>query len=297
MLFTPDVARQLLDKSGFDLLARQAGAPVPKTVVLDPSGICMELSELRVPVVVKPTARNKFYSARFAKAYKVDQVTELGTLVQKLREAGVPLVVQEWIDGRDEDIYFNFVFIDADGVLCSSFVGQKVLCWPPGVGGTVSCMAAPQHHDELTEITVQFLTKVGFRGMLGMEYKRDSRDGRFYMVEPTVYRTDHQHEIAALSGSDFLLACYSRCAGIPWRTGRPYSREAYWVEMPAARYSASLRRSGPRTELGVPRRDAYFRWSDPVPGLVHYGRGIMSRVIGGWRKLRGGKRREGAVYD
>ncbi len=41
-----------------------------------------------------------------------------------------------------------------------------------------------------------------------MEYKRDSRDGKFYMVEPTVGRTDYQEEIAVLNGINLPLVVY-----------------------------------------------------------------------------------------
>ncbi len=44
--------------------------------------------------------------------------------------------------------------------------------------------------------------------MGSMEYKRDRRDGRFHMIEPTVARTDFQEEVATLNGMNIPLASY-----------------------------------------------------------------------------------------
>jgi D-aspartate ligase len=41
-----------------------------------------------------------------------------------------------------------------------------------------------------------------------MEFKRDTRTGRFFMVEPTVGRTDYQEEVATLNGANISYAAY-----------------------------------------------------------------------------------------
>ena len=142
---------------------------------------------------------------------------------------------------------------------------------------------APEHHHELTETPVGFLRQVGFRGLLGMEYKRDPRDGRFYMIEPTVYRTDYQHEIANLSGVPFLAAVVARLRGLAVVPQGSYSRVCYWVDNPAARYSAEAGRGGGGSTLepvalAALRVDAWFRISDPLPGAMHYGRLLKAKV-------------------
>src|SRR4029077_557792 len=80
--------------------------------------------------------------------------------------------------------------------------------WPPLVGGTASCVSAPAVRDELIALTDAFFERVGFVGLGSMEYKRDIRDGRFYMVEPTVGRTDYQEEVATLNGVNIPYAAY-----------------------------------------------------------------------------------------
>ena len=183
-------------------------------------------------------------------------------------------MVQEWIAGEDSDIYFNFLFVDRDGALRTSFVGRKILCWPPEIGGTASCVAAPERHKELTVLSLEFLKAIGFRGLIGIEYKLERKSGRFFMIEPTVYRTDHQHEIAPLNGCNLLLQVYNACRSDA-QSAAPvhasYQNRYQWVDEPAARYSASDDIMG-RAAYGDARRiDAWFRWTDPLPGLMHHG--------------------------
>jgi D-aspartate ligase len=284
--YTPEVASVLFTKSGFDRLAREYRAPVPGTLVLRSARESAGIDRLRFPLVVKPTVRDTLFAARFEKAYRVEGQGELTDLLAQMQGTDVPLVVQEWVEGGDSDIYFNFMFIDADGELCSSFVGQKILCWPTGVGGTASCVAAPQFHEELTDMTSRFLGGIGFRGMLGLEYKRDPHSGKFYMIEPTVYRTDYQHEIATLSGCNFLYRVHASCRGERLAREDGYDRGVYWVDFPASRYSRSASPASVKAPAGVRHVDGYFRLSDPVPGFIHYGGFVASRAMSIMRRIR-----------
>jgi D-aspartate ligase len=275
--YTPGVAAALLDKTGFDALARSRHAPVPKTFVIGPGDVPVAAEGLRFPLIVKPALRDPRYDAHFRKAYRVADEPALAGLLDELRQVHVPLIVQEWVEGRDSDIYFNLV--------CSSFVGRKILCWPPRVGGTASCVAAPECHEQLTAITAAFLKDINFRGLLGMEYKQDPRDGEFYMIEPTVYRTDYQHEIATLSGVEFLFGVYARMRGLSAQPRRNYDRRSYWVDNPAARYAVQSQEDGSAVDPAAKRVDAWFRGSDPLPGIIHYGRLLAARLENAFRKF------------
>src|SRR5205085_1978080 len=96
-------------------------------------------------------------------------------------------------------------------------------------GGTASCVPAPDHDAaELTRLTDSFFSAVGFIGMGSMEYKRDHRDGRFYMVEPTVGRTDYQEEIAALNGINIPSAAFRAELGVTAHSAKPVQHRRGW---------------------------------------------------------------------
>jgi predicted ATP-grasp superfamily ATP-dependent carboligase len=51
-------------------------------------------------------------------------------------------------------------------------------------------------------------------GFGGIEYKRDARDGRFLIIEPTVGRTNWQKEVATLAGVNIPLMAYRHELGL-----------------------------------------------------------------------------------
>jgi len=181
LITLPDQARlaSLMHKEGFQKLAIDFACPVPAAVRLQQESDLQRLRELRFPCVLKPAFKHYGYGDRFKKAYVVASAAEAAERYREIAPVLADLIVQEWIEGEDSDIYFCLQYVAADQRTVASFVGRKLRSWPPRIGGTASCISAPEHHDELSDMTSIFFRQVGFVGMGSMEYKRDSRDGRF----------------------------------------------------------------------------------------------------------------------
>ena len=270
---------QLMHKQGFDDLAEPIPAPVPRTVRLQGLQDLDKVAVLKYPCVLKPSGKSYKYGARFKKAYKVGSVHEVEALYREIYPVLADMVVQEWIEGRDSEIYFCLQYIGRDSELVGSFAGRKIRSWPPRIGGTASCTAAWEHADELAEITATFFEQVGFSGMGSMEYKRDERDGRFYMVEPTVGRTDFQQEVATVNGCNLPLAAYRYEMGLPMPVVVPVQPPLVWRDAQADRWSAQ--ESGDGVDQASRSRsvvDAYRRWNDPVPWLDHLRTRVLQRL-------------------
>ena len=245
----------LLDKTEFQKLAQITGGRIPAGAPLRSPADLDAVSKLRFPCVLKPASKNYAYGARFSKAYVVTSVEEVQRLYREIAPVMPDMIVQEWIDGEDSDIYFCLQYIGRNGELVASFVGRKLRSWPPRIGGTASCIAAPEHARELTDATSQFFRAVRFQGMASMEFKRDRRDGQFYMVEPTVGRTDFQEEVATVNGVNIPLAAYRHEVGGGARPGRKCVATAAMAgtghrPMGAGRAQPALRRVGDPASLG-----------------------------------------------
>lgn len=274
-----EVLMALMHKQGFQWIAEAIRAPVPRLVQLQSDADLVRLAGLKYPCVLKPSAKDYAYGAQFAKAYVVQSADEASALYRRIAPVCADLVVQEWIDGDDGEIYFCLQYV-AEGGPIASFTGRKVRSWPPRIGGTASCTAAWDVAEELTEKTWDFFLKAGFTGMGSMEYKRDRRDGRFYMIEPTVARTDFQEEVATLNGVNIPLAAYRFEAGLPvLRTTRP-RRDHAWREPMIDRWSQEQQRQAlPNAGFGNAKViDAYFRVNDPMPWVCWMGSRLNSRV-------------------
>lgn len=270
---------QLMHKQGFQELGEAVSAPIPKTVRLQHPDDLVQAEVLTFPCVLKPSEKNYEYGARFKKAYKVLDLDELKKWYMEIHPVMADMVAQEWIEGPDSEIFFCLQYIGKDGEVVASFPGRKIRSWPIKIGGTASCTAAWEHEKELTETTKIFFNQVGFTGMGSMEYKRDERDGKFYMVEPTVARTDFQEEVATINGINIPLAAYRYECGLNPVAAQTVSPPLIWRDPQADRWA--FEEGGKEIDKRSKNfavRDAYWRWSDPMPWLDLMRSRIMQRL-------------------
>ena len=256
-----DVER-LQSKQGIQELAEQANSPIPRSITIESPSDLASLEQLEFPCIFKPLKQNPEYGRRFKKGYKVNSLGEISELYKEIHSVNPEMIAQEWINGGDSDIYFYLCFLSREGKEVTSFCGRKLRSWPVGVGGTASCTASPERHEELQKLTIEFCEKTGFTGLIGMEYKWDPIKKQFYIIEPTVGRTDFQHEVATLSGVNFLQEIgyfFGKCTK-PER----YSKKVVWRESYADKMALS---TGNFIEegKGYSYFDALFRISDPMP--------------------------------
>ncbi len=259
------IMRVLMDKARFQDAAERLGFPVPRAVhIVGPADLAAS-EGLAFPCVLKPVVKTERYQRLFKKAYKIESLVRLRELVTEI-DGAAELIVQEWIEGGDDAIFFCLQYRDAPDRAVARFTGRKLRSWPPQTGGTASCMPAPEHAAELERLTDAFFTAVGFVGMGSMEYKRDARTGRFVMIEPTVGRSDFQEEVATLNGVNIPNAAYCSAVGQPVPPPCPPARPVGWTVSPIDRWSAEMQ---PGTQRGFPDgvrpRDAVWRLDDPMP--------------------------------
>lgn len=273
---------QLASKEVFHRLAESLAMPVPRTVTVRSLADLDAVTGLQPPLAVKPSRFSPEYRARFAKAYRVATAAEACGLCRSILEqkAISEIIVQEWIEGGNGSIYFCLQYLSETDVL--SFTGRKLRSWPPQIGITASCVAAPEADDELTRLTTRFLRGIGFnQGLASVEFKRDSRNGRFVMVEPTVGRTNWQEEIATLCGVNLPLAAYCDATGLPRSPARFDPRHVWRNEFTDWR-SAWRSRIWPSLPAGNRVHYAHWRWNDPRPaiaGAEELGRRVMKALF------------------
>jgi D-aspartate ligase len=281
---TIDMVDALQHKQGFQRLAEQLGSPIPPLVHVRTLADLPAIASLRYPVVIKPGERHTEYARQFKKAYRVESVEDAAELIRRILRVMADVVVQEWIEGPDANIYFCLQYLNSQGQVAASFTGQKIRSWPPQVGGTASCVAAPEAHEELSAMSTRFFQAAGVIGMASMEYKRDARSGEFRMVEPTIGRTDYQQEVATLNGVNLPHAAWCSELDLPFPAPAMTVRPVVWrVQSEDAQSAAAQRQS---LKQGYPRgshvADALWRWGDPVPylvqGLRHAKRALHDRT-------------------
>jgi D-aspartate ligase len=263
----------LNDKGRFNDFAIRENFPVPAGIVVSCYDKLAQIESLAAPLIVKPTRKTDLQGSGLGRAARFDRVEDARAHCVSLLKLNAGAIVQQWVDGADHDIYFCLFFCDPSGRPLRFFTGRKLSAFPAGVGSTATCIAAPEAHEQLEALTVRLTTRVRYAGMGGLEFKRDAKTGEFFIIEPTVGRTDWQEEIATLSGANIPMAAllYATGQSVP-HIDRTSGRVA-WRTSLRHRSPAGLR------DAGVRIADGYWRANDPIPGLVFYGIEPVRRIL------------------
>jgi D-aspartate ligase len=251
----------LADKAEFQVYAEEVGLRVPRAVVLDRGHDEQALDVLSMPVVLKPADKALVLAGVVERATRADTLAEARAVARRMRRAASSVVVQEWIDGNDDDIYFTLFVCDGQSRIVALFTGRKMICEPPRVGCTALCVAAPEEHQALAAQTQAFATCSHYHGIGGLEFKRHRRTGEFVVVEPTVGRTDWQEEIATLCGVNLPVIAYRTALGEPVESVGPIDPLVAW------RVSTKYRPRAGTLPPGTRIVNGYFRRADPLPGV------------------------------
>jgi D-aspartate ligase len=208
-----DTVLMLHDKARFHESAMKHGWPVPNGVVVRGAADLPKIASLRLPMILKPADKRHFHEGNAPRLIAVENRADALAAAERLLAQAGEVLVQETIEGPDDNIYFCLFYRGRNGETLGMFTGQKLASTPPGTGSTAFCTAAA--NEELERTTKDFLDQVNYFGFGGVEYKRDARNGRYLIIEPTVGRTDWQEEAATLAGVNIPLIAYRHELELP----------------------------------------------------------------------------------
>ncbi|MBK7542724.1 MAG: FAD-dependent oxidoreductase [Candidatus Competibacteraceae bacterium] len=281
----PAITTALNTKAGFQALAQQGNFPVPPGVHVTGEADLPKLAALPYPCALKPGERNAAYDRQFAKAYRIDSFAEAKDLCQRILPVMPDLLLQQWIEGSDDALYFVLQYHPGGGRPPLSFTGRKIRSWPACIGVAARCGPAPEMAAELEPVTTRFFQSCQLEGWAAMEYKRDARDGRFVMIEPSAGRSEMLGEIATLNGTNLALAAYHWLIGEepppPAARSRTLWRRDWLADTAAARAQPEI---GLWSSADAPVMDGFWRRDDPLPALYAYPHRALGAV---WRRLTG----------
>jgi D-aspartate ligase len=259
-----DTVLMLHDKARFHESAVH-GWQVPNGIVVrDGTDIPATVASLRLPMILKPADKRYFHEGRAPRLVVADSYPGAVSAAEGLLSLTGEVLVQEVIEGPDDEIYFCLFYLGCDGETIGMFTGRKLASSPPGSGSTAFCTAATEERLERT--TREILDQVGYFGFAGVEYKRNARDGRFLIIEPTVGRTDWQEEVATLAGVNIPLMAYRHELGLESLPAGPVDNRVVWQ----VSWIARLRQRRKPIPSGSVVFDGLLRRDDPLPALVHY---------------------------
>lgn len=194
----------LLAKENIEARCRAVGLNYPKSIVVhDFDGIAQQLAGLAFPLIAKPV--------RPVSAFKTQVSASIDAFVaaRARMEGSLPIIVQEFIPGDDTAIHFGALYLESGEVL-ARFEGRKLRSRPMGH----TTIAISEKNDEVHALARRFFDGLALSGPVSLELKRDTQ-GNYWVIEPTIGRTDFWAGLCAANGVDLTLAEYRAQCGAP----------------------------------------------------------------------------------
>jgi len=270
---TPDweTVRWAWDKRNTYRLAKELGIPTPRTwYPTDLAG----LDEIdRFPVAVKPAIKERFIYATRAKAWRADTRAELVERFERAAAIVDPgeVLVQELIPG-DGGQQFAYCAFYKEGRALGSMVARRWRQHPPEFG-RASTFVETSELPLLETLSELFLRRIGYYGLVELEYKLDPRDGLYKLLDVNP-RTWGYHTLGPRAGVDFPYLLFADQLGIPLEPCRA-AAGVRWIRLATDLPVGVLEIVGGRLDwrsylrsLRTAHTEAVFSRDDPLPALA-----------------------------
>jgi predicted ATP-grasp superfamily ATP-dependent carboligase len=192
-------------------LAEELGIPIPRTWY---PNTLEELEQVTgdAPYVVKPAIKEHFIYATKVKAWRANDRTELRQFFERAAAQVQPgeVMIQELIPGGGTQ-QFSYCAFFKDHRAIGSMMVRRSRQHPPEFG-RASTFVVTIDLPILEEMSVRFLSAINYYGLVEMEYKLDSRDGKYKLLDVNG-RTWGYHSVGQSAGVDFPHMLFADMVG------------------------------------------------------------------------------------
>ena len=178
----PALPRQLASKRGLATLCLEHGVPTPTTRFPTEGRSVKALTRrMKFPVVVKNVDPfRRLVEGALPGTTVVPDANTLRTLLADLPDPTL-VMVQEYLPAEECEDWIFHAYCDEASEPLVAFTGVKLRSWPAHAGVTTYARAVP--NPELEELAATFLRKLGYRGIVDLDWRFDRRDGRYKLVD------------------------------------------------------------------------------------------------------------------
>jgi predicted ATP-grasp superfamily ATP-dependent carboligase len=213
----------LVDKGGFAGLLQRHGIPHPRTILIDsPEQLDLLHDTDFAGAFLKPRSSLEFFRCYGVKALRIEDREEATRAASDALAHGIHLMLQEYIPGPPTAHYFIDGFVDRTGALLARFARRRMRMYPPDFGNSSLHVSVPiEVVKPAAEALDSLLHSLKYRGIFSAEFKYDSRDGQFKILEVNA-RPWWYVEFAAACGVDVCSLSYRDALGLPSEPVRSY---------------------------------------------------------------------------
>lgn len=262
----------LADKRSQYRWFQERDVPVPRTLIPGNEDEAEEFAEqIGFPCLAKPAFSHRWATLSKRKVFPVDSRAEAARHYTRMHACKAHMVLQEYIEGADDQFYGALTYIGRSGRTLAAFTKRKLHQFPERFGN--GCLQVSIRDPALQELAAGIFEGLGYTGFGGIEFKVDKRDGRRKLIELNP-RTVSGLQMAVDSGCDMPWLAYCDITGMTpaavtdFRDGVRFVNVAW--ELQRVRHDASrspakwLRFAG---DLARARSFAELSLRDPGPTL------------------------------
>lgn len=264
--------KKVCDKQLLPQLAAACGVDFPKAYIIANQAEA-EALDAQYPVVLKPATRDETNAFTLAKAWRADSRDELMALYRQaaVLVGGANVVVQEFVPGGGET-QFSYMAVWHEGRPIAEMTTRRTRQFP--LEFSTSTFVETMERAPIVEPSRRILSAIRFRGLVEIEYKFDTRDGRHKVldVNPRAWSWLGLTETANIN---MALVLYQSATGQGIWTSPPAPRRCAWLHSVRDLLAAfELIRRGDLNVSGYVKSlwrqkltFATFALDDPLPGL------------------------------
>lgn len=218
-----DTLDLLVDKSGFANLLVRLNIPHPETVHVESEEQLRSLDiEDFSGSFLKPCDSLAFFGFYERKAFRVESQDDAVQRYRRIHSDGFEVLFQEYIPGPASNHYFIDGFIDRNGHICAMVARQRLRMYPVDFGNSSYMVSIPvESVSGAAENLKRLLGAIDYRGIFSAEFKYDTRDRQFKILEINA-RPWWYVEFAAICGADVCSLAYRDALGRNLRPRRDY---------------------------------------------------------------------------
>jgi D-aspartate ligase len=269
----------LTDKWLFAQLLEKHGIPRPETHLITSRRQLDALPESFFDgALLKPLSSVDFASKHGVKGYMVNSLQQASQVIGQLE---LPIMLQEFVPGPPNAGYFLDGFRDRSGRITAMFARRRLRMHPGKLGNSTFIESVPLRDLHGAIFPLEYLLEqMSYRGIFSAEFKYDSRDRTFKLIEINA-RPWWYVEFAAHCGVDVCSMAYQDALGLPVDEARGYEigRRCYfalndlrgWKQNNVQHKTSlfSLFRTWSKS-FSTP-----FHWNDPMPALAYFGQTVV----------------------
>ena len=294
-----DVIEKCWKKEYLYKISEENKIPIPKTFFINTISELDTISdEIPFPCILKPSITIGFMEKLQSKGRTIVITSKIELMYWKNRieMAGmtdIPLIIQEHISGPPSNLYTITSYADKNSEIIAYSIGHKIRQYPPDAGTITS--GEVEDVPEVYKWGCKLIKSLGFYGISNIEFKKDNRDGSYKLIEINP-RPGMWNYSVLMSGVNLPYLAYQDLIGESHGIIPVSSAGKKWIMLSDDLISAiymNKKKGYPQFSLTFvewirsikgERIYAIESWQDPLPGIFHWGKFILSLFRGFYKR-------------